>query len=116
MARAGHPPPLLRRPDGRVRVLDLAGGPLLGIDGAATYATTEVDLSPGCVLALYTDGLIESPGVDIEDAVIELGGRLGKAGDRPLEDLADGLVKHYAAAEERIDDVALLLLRARGDG
>ncbi|MFF8970060.1 SpoIIE family protein phosphatase [Streptomyces sp. NPDC014995] len=116
MARAGHPPPLLRRPDGRVRVLDLAGGPLLGIDGAAAYATTEVDLSPGCVLALYTDGLIESPGVDIEDAVIELGRRLGEAGDRPLEDLADGLVKHYAAAEERIDDVALLLLRARGDG
>ncbi|MER6045080.1 SpoIIE family protein phosphatase, partial [Streptomyces sp. NPDC001856] len=31
---------------------------LLGIDGGATYATTEVDLSPGCVLALYTDGLI----------------------------------------------------------
>ncbi|MEV6949010.1 GAF domain-containing SpoIIE family protein phosphatase, partial [Streptomyces sp. NPDC051172] len=54
MARAGHPPPLLRRPDGRVRVLDLAGGPLLGIDGSAGYPTTEVDLAPGSVLALYT--------------------------------------------------------------
>ncbi|MER6960040.1 SpoIIE family protein phosphatase [Streptomyces sp. NPDC000618] len=112
MARAGHPPPLLRRADGRVRVLDLAGGPLLGIDDSATYPTTEVELSPGCVLALYTDGLIETPGVDIEDAVAELGTRLGEAGDRPLEELADELVGHYAAAEERIDDVALLLLRA----
>lgn len=61
MARAGHPPPLLLRPDGRVRVLDLAGGPLLGIDAAATYPTTEVPFVPGSVLALYTDGLIESP-------------------------------------------------------
>ncbi|MEH0548715.1 SpoIIE family protein phosphatase [Streptomyces sp. B21-105] len=116
MARAGHPPPLLRRADGRVRVLDLAGGPLLGIDASATYPTTEVELSPGCVLALYTDGLIEKPGVDIEDAVAELGRRLAEHGDRPLEQLADELVGRYAEAEDRIDDVALLLLRAREDG
>ncbi|MFG3087000.1 SpoIIE family protein phosphatase [Streptomyces antibioticus] len=115
MARAGHPPPLLRRADGRVRVLDLAGGPPLGIVPTATYPTTEVDLSPGSVLALYTDGLIESPGVDIEEAIAELGRRLGEAGDRPLEEVADELVGHYATAEERIDDVALLLLRAAGE-
>lgn len=114
MARAGHPPPLLRRPDGRVRVLDLAGGPLLGIDGSAVYPTTEVELAPGSVLVLYTDGLIESPGVDIEDALAELGRRLAEAGDRPLDELADELVRHSAAARERIDDVALLLLRADG--
>ncbi|WP_329551364.1 SpoIIE family protein phosphatase [Streptomyces sp. NBC_00696] len=116
MARAGHPPPLLRRPDGRVRVLDLAGGPLLGIDADAVYPTTEVDLAPGSVLALYTDGLIESPGVDIEDALAELGQRLAAAGDLPLEELADELVRHSAAAQERNDDVALLLLRAREPG
>ncbi len=113
MARAGHPPPLLRRADGRVRVLDLAGGPLLGIDASATYPTTEVDLAPGCVLALYTDGLIESPGLDIEDALAGLGQRLGEAGDLPLDELADRLVERSAATEERLDDVALLLLRAR---
>ncbi|MFD9007114.1 SpoIIE family protein phosphatase [Streptomyces sp. NPDC059582] len=116
MARAGHPPPLLRRPDGRVRVLDLAGGPLLGIDASATYATTEVELTPGCLLVLYTDGLIEKPGVDIEDALADLGERLRPIGDRPLDELADTLVRDCAAAEERIDDVALLLLRAGGDG
>ncbi|MFJ9242150.1 SpoIIE family protein phosphatase [Streptomyces sp. NPDC101776] len=113
MARAGHPPPLLRRPDGRVRVLDLAGGPLLGIDADAVYPTTEVDLAPGSVLVLYTDGLIESPGVDIEDALAELGQRLATAGELPLEEIADELVRHSAAARERSDDVALLLLRAR---
>ncbi|MEV6999180.1 SpoIIE family protein phosphatase [Streptomyces sp. NPDC093982] len=114
MARAGHPPPLLRRPDGRVRVLDLAGGPLLGIDGSPTYPTTEVELTPGCVLVLYTDGLIESPGVDIEDALAELGQLLAEAGELPLDELADLLVQHSASRHERVDDVALLLLRARG--
>lgn len=113
MARAGHPPPLLRRPDGRVRVLDLAGGPLLGIDASAVYPTTQVDLAPGSVLALYTDGLIESPGIDIEDALAGLGQRLAEAGELPLDELADDLVQHSAAARERLDDVALLLLRAR---
>ncbi len=116
MARAGHPPPLLRRPDGRVRVLDLAGGPLLGIADSATYPTTEVDLAPGSVLVLYTDGLIESPGVDIEDALAALGRRLAEAGDLPLDELADELVRHSVATRERIDDVALLLLRARVTG
>ncbi len=115
MARAGHPPPLLRRPDGKVRVLDLAGGPLLGIDGSAVYPTTEVALTPGCVLVLYTDGLIESPGVDIEDALADLGQLLsGAAGERPLDELADLIVEHSAGLRERIDDVALLLLRASG--
>ncbi|MET7614108.1 SpoIIE family protein phosphatase [Streptomyces seoulensis] len=113
MARAGHPPPLLRRPDGRVRVLDLAGGPLLGIDSEAAYPTTEVRLAPGSVLALYTDGLVESPGVDIEDALVDLGALFSEAGDGPLEELADALVRHGTAGRERVDDVAVLLLKAR---
>ncbi|HET9379867.1 MAG TPA: SpoIIE family protein phosphatase [Streptomyces sp.] len=112
LARAGHPPPLLRRPDGRVRVLDLAGGPLLGIDAAASYPTTEVDLPPGTVLVLYTDGLVESPGVDFEESLAELGRRLSGAGDLPLDELADALVQGGARAGERLDDIAVLLLRA----
>ncbi|AXE90701.1 SpoIIE family protein phosphatase [Streptomyces sp. Go-475] len=117
MSRAGHPPPLLRRPDGRVRVLDLAGGPLLGIDASAVYPTTEVALPPGSLLVLYTDGLVESPGTDFEEALADLGRRLTDAGDRPLDELADNLVRHRRLrtdGEERLDDIALLLLRALG--
>lgn len=116
MSRAGHPPPLLRLPDGRMRVLDLAGGPLLGIDAAAAYTTTRIGLAPGSVLLLYTDGLVESPGTDIEDAVAALGRRLGEVGDAPPDELADLLVQRCMEARERVDDVALLLLRMRGDG
>ncbi|MEU6230784.1 SpoIIE family protein phosphatase [Streptomyces sp. NPDC047042] len=115
LARAGHPQPLLRLPDGRVEVLDLAGGPLLGIDASATYPTTEVELPPGCVLALYTDGLIESPGVDLDETLAALGRRLAETGDRPLDELADGLVEFGAGVTDRVDDIALLLLKTRGD-
>ncbi len=113
LARAGHLPPLLREPDGEVRVLDLAGGPLLGIDADAAYPTTEVTLAPGALLVLCTDGLIESPGVDIEDALTGLANRLAGIGDRPLDEVADTLVEHSGTAEQRVDDVALLLLRSR---
>ncbi|MEU6273862.1 SpoIIE family protein phosphatase [Streptomyces populi] len=117
MSRAGHPPPLLLRPDGKVRVLDLAGGPLLGVDDRAVYPTTEVPLVPGSVLALYTDGLIESPGVDIEDALADLARQLAANGHRSLDELADTLLQQGdGVARERPDDVALLLLRVRPPG
>lgn len=112
MARAGHPPPLLRRPDGRVRVLDLAGGPLLGIDAGAVYPTTEVELAAGSVLVLYTDGLVETPGADIEDAIAAMARRLAETRGRSLEEVADALVREHAGAVDRLDDVALLLLGA----
>lgn len=54
--------------------------------------------------------------MDIEDALAELGARLAELGDLPLETLADELVRRSVLeAEARRDDVALLLLRARGD-
>ncbi|MFI6284767.1 SpoIIE family protein phosphatase [Streptomyces sp. NPDC051018] len=109
-ARAGHPQPLLREPDGRVRVLELAGGPLLGVDRQAVYPTTEVPLVPGSILVLYTDGLIEEPGVDLDDSLGALAGRLGRLPADSLETLADALMEQPGAAR-RGDDTALLLLR-----
>ncbi|WHM40130.1 SpoIIE family protein phosphatase [Streptomyces sp. BPTC-684] len=111
LARAGHPQPLLRDPDGRVRTLDLAGGPLLGIDADAVYPTTEVPLPPGSVLALYTDGLVEIAGVDLDESVAAVADRLADVGGRPLEEVADSLVRHVQETQGRSDDVALLLLR-----
>ncbi|MFI1393539.1 SpoIIE family protein phosphatase [Streptomyces sp. NPDC020681] len=112
-ARAGHPQPLLRDPEGRVHVLDLAGGPLLGVDPSAVYPTTTVELRPGSVLVLYTDGLIEAPGIDMDKALAELAGQLEFAADETLEALADRLIDWTTGSRERDDDTALLLLRPR---
>ncbi|MFJ1807164.1 MULTISPECIES: SpoIIE family protein phosphatase [unclassified Streptomyces] len=82
-ARAGHLPPLLRHPDGRTEVVDLSGGVVLGVDPRAHYPVTELRLEPGAILALYTDGLVERPGQDIDDGIAALRRALAEAGARP---------------------------------
>ncbi|WP_372451905.1 SpoIIE family protein phosphatase [Streptomyces oryzae] len=116
IASAGHPPPLLRRPDGRTEILGLPPGLLLGIEPDTDYATTVVPLEPGCVLALYTDGLVEAPGADIGLATAALARRLADATDENLEDLADTLTAPTAQPSPPTDDIALLLLRPTGNG
>ncbi len=58
-AAAGHPPPLLRRRDGRIERLD-AGGVALALLPVAGYGTAEVPFEEGDRLLLFTDGLLEA--------------------------------------------------------
>lgn len=119
-AVAGHPPPLLRRPDGRTQVVDLPGGVVLGVDQQAQYPVAELRMEPGAVLALYTDGLVERPGVDIDDGISALRvalARAGAPGARPggrlLAGVADRLTAKARHTADRPDDIALLLATRR---
>ncbi|MFI0538334.1 SpoIIE family protein phosphatase [Streptomyces sp. WSLK1-3] len=119
-ARAGHPPPLLRSPDGRTRVLDLPGGVVLGVAPRARYPVTEFRMEPGAILALYTDGLVERPGSDIDQGITALRVALAKAGapaarpgSRFLAGVADRLTATARHALDRPDDIALLLATRR---
>ncbi|MEU7029012.1 SpoIIE family protein phosphatase [Streptomyces sp. NPDC046275] len=107
--RAGHPQPLLRRADGSTEVVELAGGVVLGVDGAATYPVTRLRLAPGEVLALFTDGLVELPGTDIDEGVERLRRTFATTGAAPLADTADRLIREARRAPDRPDDIALLL-------
>ncbi|GAA0673908.1 SpoIIE family protein phosphatase [Kitasatospora atroaurantiaca] len=107
--RAGHCPPLLRRPDGSTDVLELAGGPLLGVDGTSTYPETRLDLPRGSILALYTDGLVEERGSDIDLGIDDLRASLAHARAGSLEELADQLLRKARHSSHRSDDIALLL-------
>ncbi|MFJ3772663.1 SpoIIE family protein phosphatase [Streptomyces sp. NPDC090075] len=120
VARAGHPPPLLRGPDGRTRVLEIPGGVVLGVDPRARYPVTELELEPDAILALYTDGLVERPGADIDDGISALREALARAGAAPggrggrsLSGVADQLTAMARHATDRPDDVALLLASRR---
>lgn len=119
LATAGHPPALLRVPDRGAHPLHLPPGLLLGIDPEADYPTTEVTLPSGAVLVLYTDGLVETPGVDLDDATSALVARSAEGvpedADADLDALADALVRYAEESAPRHDDIALLLLR-RHDG
>ncbi|MGW7108892.1 SpoIIE family protein phosphatase [Streptomyces xanthophaeus] len=111
LSSAGHPPPLLRHPDGRTEVLEVPPGLLLGIEPSAAYRTIEIPFPPGALLALYTDGLVETPGTDIDEATLSLAGHLAAAGDDSLDEVADSLLRYAERAGPRHDDIALLLLR-----
>jgi GAF domain-containing protein/PAS domain-containing protein len=109
VVRAGHCPPLLRRPDGHTEFLDLPGGPLLGVERTVDYPESELNLLPGSVLALYTDGLIETRGSDIGVGMDRLRTSLAHARVGSLEELADALLRDARQSPNRVDDIALLL-------
>jgi len=105
---AGHPPPAVRHPDGRVEFIDVAQGMLLGIQHDR-YPTTEARLAPGTLLAFYTDGLVEQPGQDIGDGMSRLAAALAAAPARSLDHLRDTVLA--SAGPYASDDIALLLAR-----
>ncbi|MGC2999329.1 SpoIIE family protein phosphatase [Streptomyces sp. G35A] len=110
LAAAGHPPPLLRLTDGHTRPVEVRPGPPLGVDPDADFPVSGIPLTPGLTLALYTDGLVETPGADIDDSIARLAHRLSEADDGDLDLLIDDLLTMTGAAGQRADDIALLVL------
>ncbi|MFD8042182.1 SpoIIE family protein phosphatase [Streptomyces chartreusis] len=111
LAGAGHPPPLLRLADGATRAVVVPPGPLLGVDPDAVFPLVEIPLTRGMLLALYTDGLVERPGADLEDAITRLAQHLADADDSNLDGLIDTLLSKAETTAQRLDDIALLVLR-----
>ncbi|MEV0193855.1 SpoIIE family protein phosphatase [Kitasatospora purpeofusca] len=121
MASAGHPPPAVAAPDGRVTYVPLRPGPPLGVTGLP-FEVTEVELEPGSLLALYTDGLLLGYADDLEEGMDALAHRLAAAADPPegavppagasLRQLGRDLVADLPA-HRLTDDVTLLLARTR---
>ncbi|MGW0712071.1 SpoIIE family protein phosphatase [Streptomyces sp. NPDC002643] len=107
LASAGHPPAVLRYADGRTEVLRVPPGLLLGIEYEADYPAVEFPLPPGSVLVLYTDGLVERPGLDLDDAVDGLAHLVARADPGDLDTMADHLVDRVTDPD---DDIALLVI------
>ncbi|MGW6059555.1 SpoIIE family protein phosphatase [Streptomyces sp. NPDC055189] len=116
VVRAGHIDPLLQQTDGSCNRVPVDGGLPLGLSaefGRLQYPVTTFEIDAGQTLLLFTDGLIEEPGVDLGDGLWALG-ELARTGPRDLQQLADRLC---SIVDERggEDDAALLLLRRRPD-
>ncbi|MGW0826194.1 SpoIIE family protein phosphatase [Streptomyces sp. NPDC002845] len=109
MARAGHPPPALVRPDGTVSFPDLPAGPPLGL-GGLPFETAEIHIPDSSQLVLYTDGLIEDRHRDIDVALDRLRGALAAHPDRAPEDTCDAVLDTVAPAHP-CDDIAVLVAR-----
>jgi serine phosphatase RsbU (regulator of sigma subunit) len=108
-ARAGHLPPLLVR-EGKAQALPLPHGVLVGADQDARYEEVTTSLSPGDVLVLFTDGLVERHDESIDDSLESLlhvasepVGEIGRFADYLLQQ----------AQSDTSDDACLVAVQVR---
>jgi serine phosphatase RsbU (regulator of sigma subunit)/anti-sigma regulatory factor (Ser/Thr protein kinase) len=108
LASAGHLPPLLRHPNGRVERLEQATSLPIGASRSAVYRETETELEPGGLLVLYTDGLVERRFESIDVGIDRLAFHVAADHDSGAE-LADRVIDALTADGHR-DDIVLVAL------
>lgn len=112
LARAGHPGPALISPDGSVTFPDVPVSPPLGVGAGLPVETAELQLAADSRLVLYTDGLIEARGRDIDTGLGMLREALartdGATPDETCRTVLDAMLRTRSS-----DDVALLVARTR---
>lgn len=113
VARAGHPPPALVRPDGHVEFPEVPAGPPLGL-GGLPFETVDLVLEEGSRLVLYTDGLVEDRERDIDVGLEMLRTALAGA-DRSPEDTCRTVLDALLPARPS-DDIALIVARTHALG
>lgn len=112
---AGHAHPILRTADGRVAHLQ-AGGCFLGIDPELQMESDSVELEPGSLLVLYTDGVTDALNEDGEAFGHErLMQYIEASHAQPAAAFVEGLdmaVRKFQGEAEAFDDVTVLAVRA----
>jgi serine phosphatase RsbU (regulator of sigma subunit) len=111
---AGHPPPILRTPDGEVRLVRGAATRPLGIIGDEVPPEVTVEIPSGSLLVLYSDGLVEGRALPLDEGLDRLLDAVRRAPDDP-EEACDHILEAMAGLADH-DDTALLVLRAAGPG
>ena len=109
---AGHLPPAILQADGGVRLLATPPERLLGTGLPGSRTTHETTLDVGDTVLLYTDGLVEHGGSDIDAGLARLTTALEQLAGQPLEELCDRLQTRIALGRTD-DDIALLSVRCR---
>jgi anti-sigma regulatory factor (Ser/Thr protein kinase) len=119
VVRAGHLPPLLAAPDTDACLLDVAGGPPLGVRTGQVWREVTLQLEPGSALILYTDGILGGDGADRDGAGATAGLErlLAAVGTGPAtgpEELADHLAG--LVGDPPPEDTVLLVGHLVGQG
>ncbi|MCG6498494.1 SpoIIE family protein phosphatase [Kitasatospora sp. A2-31] len=108
VASAGHLPPVWVGPDGTSRKVDVPPGVPLGVGGVA-FESIEFALPEGAMVALYTDGLVERRGQDLDDGIDQLARTLAGPG-RTLEETCDAVLGALVT-DGTDDDIAMIMAR-----
>ncbi|MEU7060149.1 SpoIIE family protein phosphatase [Streptomyces sp. NPDC046197] len=110
-ARAGHPDPVVIRPDGTVTCADVPSSTPLGL-GGYPFETADLRLPEGSQLVLYTDGLVENRDRDIGIGLDALRMALDEAAGHTPEQTCQGVIDALKP-DHPCDDIALLVARTR---
>ncbi|MFI8456851.1 SpoIIE family protein phosphatase [Kitasatospora sp. NPDC085464] len=110
LATAGHPPPAVVDPQGRVVFPELPTGPPLGL-AVLPFETAELELAEGSRLVLYTDGLVEDRSRDIDEGLDLLRTALTGPPRTAEQTCADVLGAMLPSHPQ--DDIALLVAQTR---
>ncbi|MFG2606162.1 PP2C family protein-serine/threonine phosphatase [Streptomyces sp. NPDC048514] len=108
LASAGHLPPVLITGEGEAALLPVPVGPPLGT-GLGGYESATHALAPGQTLVLFTDGLVEHRGEDIDRSLARLAA-LRFTGCDGVDDVLETIVTRLEAHHAE-DDVAVLAAR-----
>jgi PAS domain S-box-containing protein len=110
-SRAGHPPPLLRQPDGRVRYLMGALSTPVGVTNIEEAPQEELDLPVGATLVVYTDGLVERRDRSLRHGIDALAETLAALPEGlSSAEIRDVLVGSMIGPDQE-DDVCVLVVR-----
>ncbi|WP_197038843.1 SpoIIE family protein phosphatase [Herbidospora cretacea] len=112
MATAGHPPPAIMTPSGVVIFPSLPPGTPIGV-GLGAFQSYDLHLPPGTLLALYTDGLIETRQADLDAGMARLADTLTRAASRSatLDHVCGDVIGSIVGEAPSDDDIALLMAR-----
>lgn len=118
-ARAGHEPPLIMSPDGRVERLPYGPGMSLGLWETITLDNRSITLSEGSTLLLYTDGMTDCRNPAGEAFGLErIKETLGKLAHQSAQQVCDHLLetlKAYQDGAKQDDDVTLVAVHVTGE-
>lgn len=107
-ANAGHMPALALEA-GDARFIDATRGPPLGVAADGEYEEFVEAVRPGSTLIIYTDGLVEEPGVSLDVSLADLA-KMALAGPVEPDDLCDHLVREQLGTDQPRDDVAFVVI------
>jgi signal transduction histidine kinase/serine phosphatase RsbU (regulator of sigma subunit)/CheY-like chemotaxis protein len=114
-ACAGHPYPLLLDANGRVRYLEEGRRTPLGSYSSSVGRTTaRSEFSPGSLLVLYTDGLIERRGESLDAGLKRLAAVAAECRLLPVGDVCSQLLARLTPEKGYADDVAIVTVRPAG--
>ncbi len=117
-SKAGHPPPIVVRRDGKIELLT-TGGPVIGLGIPIPFDEATTKLLPGDRVFLHTDGIVElenASGVPYGEP--RLYDSLRGTMNVPLDDVCDQVIDRMSEFADGIlpeDDISLLAIEYSGD-